>query len=56
MAQNNMIRTIVLCGTICVLILSGCAKQQQQYLPLYDTVNVVENTVIDENSVPLFPK
>ena len=55
MAQNNMIKTIVLCGTMCVLTLSGCARKQE-YVPLYDTVNVVENTVIDENSVPIFPK
>lgn len=55
MAQNNMIKTIVLCGTVCVLMLSGCARKQENF-PLYDTVNVVENTVIDENSVPIFPK
>ncbi len=55
MAQNNIKKTIVLCETICVLMVAGCA-QQQQYVPLYDTVNVVENTVIDENSVPIFPK
>ncbi len=55
MAQNNIKKTIVLCGILCAMIISGCANRQQ-YVPLYDTVNVVENTVIDENSVPIFPK
>jgi hypothetical protein len=36
-------------------MISGCANRQQS-VPLYDTVNVVENTVIDENSVPIFPE
>ena len=53
MAQNNIKKTIVLCTIIASL--SACANRQQN-MPLYDTVNVVENTVIDENSVPLFPK
>ncbi len=53
MAQNNIKKTIVLCTIIASL--SACANRQQN-MPLYDTVNVVENTVIDENSVPIFPK
>ena len=53
MAQNNIKKTIVLCGLLCSLF--GCANRQQN-IPLYDTVNVVENMVIDENSVPIFPK
>jgi hypothetical protein len=37
--------------------LCGCAQQNnQQNIPQYDTVTVVENFVIDENSVPIFPK
>ena len=55
MAQNNIKKTVVLSGVVCALMVSGCVKQQQN-LPLYDTVDVVENTVIDENSVPIFPK
>ena len=55
MAQNNIKKTIVLCGIMCAVMISGCANRQQS-VPLYDTVNVVENTVIDENSVPIFPK
>lgn len=53
MAQNNIKKTIVLCAIIASL--SACANRQQN-IQLYDTVNVVENTVIDENSVPIFPK
>ena len=34
----------------------GCAQQSQEDVPQYDTINVVENFVIDENSVPIFPK
>ena len=36
---------------------AACANQQrQEQVPQYDTINVVENFVIDENSVPIFPK
>ncbi len=35
--------------------LAACAQQNQNQ-PAYDTVTVVENLVIDENSVPIFPK
>lgn len=37
-----------------VLLCVSCTQNNQQ--PQYDTVNVVENFVIDENSVPIFPK
>ncbi len=39
-----------------IFVLFGCAQQQQQNIPLYDTVNVIDELVIDENSVPIFPK
>lgn len=42
-------------GFLAVLILFGCA-QQQQNVPMYDTVTVVDQLVIDDNSVPIFPK
>ena len=49
-----------LCGFIvallCVVVVAGCAQRQQENIPQYDTINVVENFVIDENSVPIFPK
>jgi len=44
---------------ICVgvgLMMAGCAQQNRVQGPIYDTINVVENVVIDENSVPIFPK
>lgn len=37
-------------------LFSGCTQRTQSDVPQYDTVNVVENFVIDENSVPIFPK
>ncbi len=49
-----------LCGFMFVGVgvglFAGCAQRQQENIPQYDTVNVVENFVIDENSVPIFPK
>ncbi len=38
----------------CVLL--GCAQQKQNQVPLYDNITVVDELVIDENSVPIFPK
>ncbi len=38
-----------------VVLAFGC-NQQNQNIPQYDTVTVVDNLVIDENSVPIFPK
>lgn len=46
----------VLFGMFPILAIFGCAQQQQQNMPLFDTVTVVDNLVIDENSVPIFPK
>ena len=42
----------------CICLTSGCAKQNQQdqQQPLYDNITVVDTLVIDENSVPIFPK
>ncbi len=37
-------------------LFSGCTQRTQSDVPQYDTINVVENFVIDENSVPIFPK
>ena len=55
MAQNKMKNWLLICLIVCVGFISGCANQAQQE-PLYDTVNVVENVVINEKSVPIFPK
>lgn len=43
-------------GIGALFLLLGCQSQQQADIPQYDTINVVENLVIDENSVPIFPK
>ena len=43
-------------GFLAVLILFGCVNQQQPNVPMYDTVTVVDQLVIDDNSVPIFPK
>lgn len=40
-----------------VCLVSGCAQQSQQtQQPQYDNITVVDTLVIDENSVPIFPK
>lgn len=41
---------------LCAGLVAACAQRQQEDVPQYDTINVVENFVIDENSVPIFPK
>lgn len=48
----------VLLGLVCVQILSACSallgKKKEE--PQFDNVTVVEETVIDSRSVPIFPK
>ena len=44
-----------LIGMFCVGLVVGCVQQQQQKQPLYDNITVVDELVIDENSVPIFP-
>ncbi len=42
---------------LCSVLFALCAcAQQNQEQPQYDTINVIDNLVIDENSVPIFPK
>lgn len=48
------IRLIV--GLWAVGALAACTPRQNTDVPLYDTVTVVDQLVIDENSVPIFPK
>ncbi|MBE6461699.1 MAG: hypothetical protein E7006_02540 [Alphaproteobacteria bacterium] len=43
-----------LCLIVGMGLLGACVRQQQQ--PQYDTVTVVDQLVIDDNSVPIFPK
>lgn len=48
---------LFLCSLVCSLILGGCTPVQPvDEEPDYDTINVVENLVINEKSVPIFPK
>ncbi len=55
--KNMKFITRFWCGCLAMLGLVACAQQQmQQDVPLYDTVTVVDELVIDENSVPIFPK
>ncbi len=39
---------------VCVGLVAGCNQSKNQ--PVYDTVTVVDQLVIDDNSVPIFPK
>ena len=45
-----------LLSMFCVGLVVGCVQNKQQEQPLYDNVTVVDELVIDENSVPIFPK
>ena len=45
-----------LIGVFCVGLVVGCVQNKQQKQPLYDNITVVDELVIDENSVPIFPK
>ena len=55
MAQNSMKNIILMLVCVCSVVVSGCVDKKKN-VPAYDTINVVENMVIDENSVPIFPK
>ena len=44
-----------LLSVICVGAVAACVQQKQEQ-PLYDNITVVDELVIDENSVPIFPK
>ena len=57
----------VLLSVFCVGLIAGCVQQQElaeqaeqaeqmEEQELFDTVTVVNQLVIDENSVPIFPK
>ena len=43
-------------GALCVCVALAACVQNADDEPQYDTVTVVDNLVIDENSVPIFPK
>ena len=56
--KTNKLKMILF--MICAIPLIGSCTQQQKFAnrnqPIYDTVEVIDNLVIDENSVPIFPK
>ena len=54
MAQNKIKTNVLIYLGIGSVLFAGCVKKQEPVS--YDTVNVVENFVIDERSVPIFPK
>ena len=39
-----------------VIVGVGCTNRQSEQVPLYDNITVVDELVINENSVPIFPK
>jgi len=54
MAQNKVkINVLLYIGMVSALF-AGCTNKEKNLQ--YDTVNVVENFVVDERSVPIFPK
>lgn len=55
MAQKQAKNIIFFIVGLCSVFVYGCANRQQN-MPVFDTVNVVENSVINEKSVPIFPK
>ena len=54
MAQNKIKINVLLYISIASVLFVGCTKQNKNVQ--YDTINVVENLVVDERSVPIFPK
>ncbi|HNY25124.1 MAG TPA: hypothetical protein PKJ33_01055 [Alphaproteobacteria bacterium] len=54
MKKNNLKISNLFLAFFVLIGLTGCIQKQNQQQ--YQTVNVTENMVIDENSVPIFPK
>ncbi|MBR2286468.1 MAG: hypothetical protein IJ866_03360 [Alphaproteobacteria bacterium] len=46
----------IMCAVCGIVALAACQNPNQTDEPEYDTVTVIDNLVIDENSVPIFPK
>ena len=46
----------IVLGFVALLGMTACVQQQQQNIPLFDTVTVVDQLVINDKSVPIFPK
>ena len=45
----------IILGFVILIGVTACVKQQQN-IPLFDTVTVVDQLVINDKSVPIFPK
>ena len=56
MAQKQAKNTIFFIIGLCSMIIASCTTNKQQTVPVFDTVKVVQNSVINEKSVPIFPK
>lgn len=56
MAQKQAKNTIFFIIGLCSMIITSCTTNKQQNIPVFDTINVVNNSVINEKSVPIFPK
>ena len=54
--SNIKRRILIMCVCVGVVGLAACQSVNQNNEPEYDTITVVNNMVIDENSVPIFPK
>ena len=50
--MKKILKLFIVCG-----VMAGCMRANEQNdVVYYDTVQVVDNLVIDDNSVPIFPK
>ena len=52
----SILKIIKTLSFVALTFLSACTQTNQNQQPLYDNITVVDNLVIDENSVPIFPK
>jgi hypothetical protein len=52
----DMKKSYAICALCSALCIVGCTQMRTRGQPAYDTVRVVENIVVDERSVPIFPR
>ena len=52
---KDMKKLSMLCALLPMLCI-GCMQMQQRNQPQFDTIQVIENIVVDERSVPIFPR
>ena len=51
-----MMKLFIKILSVFAILLAGCAKDSAVQVEQMDTIQVVDNLVIDDNSVPIFPK